>query len=141
RRAAVALLVQLVRAPSAALWSACVALEPRVLAFPCFGPGQAAAAAAGLFQHRWPVRPSEAQVHRLLALPVVRGDLALAAAVAGLLSSKRLHGLAAALGEDAIVAALVGSDRGWDAICRLPPETPPLELAWLQRVEKADYKR
>ncbi len=141
RRAAAALLAQLSRAPNAALWSACVALEPRVLAFPCFGPTHADAAATGLFQYRWPIRPTEAQVERLLALPAVRGDLALAAAVAGLLANKRLHRLAAALGEDAVVAALVASDRGWDEICRLPPETPALELAWLSRVEKADYRR
>lgn len=141
RRAAVALLAQLARAPSASLWAACVALEPRVLAHARFAPAYTAAAAEGLFQYRWPVRPSEAQVHRLLALPAVQGDLALAAAVAGLFPSKRLHGLAAALGEDRVVAALIASDHGWDEICRLPPETPPREIAWLARVEKADEQR
>src|SRR5690606_11947017 len=95
RRAAATLLAHLQRAPNAALWPVCVALEPRVLAFPCFGPDHAAAAAAGLFQHRWPVRPTEAQVDRLLSLAVVRGDLALAAAVAGLFATKRLDRLAA----------------------------------------------
>jgi hypothetical protein len=141
RRAAVSLLAHLRGDANALLWSACAALEPRVVGFPAFRAEHASAAATGLFRYRWPVKPTQAQVERLLQTPVVRADLALAAAVAGLLQAKRLATLASALGEDTIIASLVARDHGWAEICRLPVENPALELAWLQRVEKADYKR
>ncbi|HEY5952572.1 MAG TPA: vWA domain-containing protein [Kofleriaceae bacterium] len=141
RRATVAVLGQLAKQPSPELWGVCVALEPRVLGYPRFDTSNAAAAAAGLFRHRWPTRPTTAQIERLLALPVVRGDLALAAGVAGLFAHKRLERLAEALGEDTIIAALVAGDHGWDELCRVPPEAPGLELAWLGRIAKQDYKR
>ena len=141
RRAVLALLQQLAREPNDALWAACVALEPRLIGSVRFTPALTTATAAGLFRHHWPTRPGVKQIERLLSLPVVREDLALAAAIAGLLSSKRLDKLAKALGEDALLARLVASDHGWDEICRLPPETPALETAWLQKIEKQDYKR
>src|SRR6185503_11189817 len=97
--------------------------------------------AAGLFHYHWPIKPTTTQIERLLGLPLVKGDLALAAGIVGLFSNERLKRLASELTDDAIVASLLTADHGWDEICRLPPETPALELAWLQRVEKADYKR
>jgi hypothetical protein len=141
RRVVTSLLACLARSPSAELWSACVALEPRAIESARFDPAFATAATRGLFHYRWPIRPLPSQIKRLLASPIVRGDLALAAAVAGLYRQHRLKRLAKELGEDAIVAALVASDRGWDEICLVPPETPALELTWLLRVAKEDYKR
>ncbi|HEY6037072.1 MAG TPA: hypothetical protein VIV58_22490, partial [Kofleriaceae bacterium] len=68
-------------------------------------------------------------------------DLALCAALAGLLPAKRLALLAEAFGDAALVAALLASDHGWAEICALPGESPALELRWLAAVEKRDYKR
>ncbi|HEY5927800.1 MAG TPA: hypothetical protein VIV11_39210, partial [Kofleriaceae bacterium] len=142
RRAAVALLAQLARHPSEQVWAMCVALEPRVIGYPCFDPAYARAAAQGLYRFKWPQRPTTQQVKRMLTTsPVVRGNLALAAAVAGLATNARLELLGETFGEDAIVTSLVARDDGWDEICLLPPETPQLELAWLKLVEKTDYER
>ena len=135
RRAAASLVSLTATRPSATLIGACCALEPRVIALPAFRAEHAAAAAAGLIRFKWPVRPSGPQVTRLLTVPVARRDLALAAALAGLYSGSRLKLLAKALGEDAIVASLLASDRGWDELCRLPLDSTALELAWLARVE------
>src|SRR5205085_10512187 len=80
-------------------------------------------------------RPNPGQVERLLALPIVKADLGLAVAVAGLLPGKRLARLTALLGEDAIVRALIADHRGFRLACLLPAETPAVELAWLAKVE------
>ena len=149
RRAAVALLSERCRRPvrpdtgalEGALLSITIALEPRAIGFPAFTAEDADPAVFGLVRYRWPVRPTTLQIDRLLQLPLVQADLALAAAVAGMLPGKRLARLAAALGVDAIVNRLVASDRGWDEICLIPNETPPLELRWLAAVEALDYKR
>jgi hypothetical protein len=141
RRVSASLLVQLARKPNDELWAACVALEPRVIESVRFEAAFAPAATRGLFHYRWPVRPTAAQIKRMLKLPVVAGDLALAAGVAGLHRVLRLKHLAKAVGEDQLVAALTASDHGWEQICMLPPETPALELAWLRRVATIDYKR
>jgi hypothetical protein len=74
-------------AMSPVLVGACCALEPRVLELPGFDPAHGSAAAAGLFRYRWPVRPTAVQLERLLATPLVQGDLALAAALVGALGS------------------------------------------------------
>ena len=147
RRAAASLLSRLASGhASIALVGVCVALEPRVLRCAGFDRTLAAAAASGLVRFRWPVRPTPAQVDRLVALPLVRGgeegvDLALGAALAGLWPGNRLARLVAALGRDSIVAALLAGDRGWDEVCRLPREKPSLELVWLQRIEQASPRR
>ncbi len=136
RRAAASLLSAIAGGrDSAMLVGACCAIEPRAIGLAVFRAEHADAAIAGLVRFKWPVRLAGPQVQRLLATPIVRGDLALAAAVAGLFHGGRLKALAKALGEDAIVDALLASDRGWDELCRLPPESPALELAWLVRVE------
>ena len=98
------------------------------------------AAVGGLFRYQWPVRLAKAEIDRLLALPFVRDDLALAAAVVGL-GGARLEKLAKTLGEAAIVQRLLAGDRGWEELCRLPSEVPALELAWLGRVEQASVPR
>ncbi len=141
RRATVSLLARVAHDPSPELWAACVALEPRVIGYARFDARFAAAACHGLVHHDWPVRTTTAQTERLLSLPAVRADLALAAAVAGLFPAQRLLRLGKALGDDVIVSALVASDHGWYEILRLPPETPAQELAWLHQIAKADYKR
>ncbi len=128
------------------LVGAAVALEPRLLGAAGFDRAQVDAVVAALTRFKWPVRPPVPQVERLLALPLVRTvegdlDLALAAALAGLLPGQRLATIARLFGEPVIARALVLGDRGWDAICRLPPEKPALELAWLQRVERLDLER
>lgn len=140
RRAAVALLGHIARGTrTPALVGACVALEPRVLAVMGFLGDAASAATRGLFRFRWPVRPGRKQVVKLLG--AVRDDLALAAAVVGLLNAKRLPLLRDSLGQDDIVRRLIASDHGWDEILRLPVEQPAIELNWIALVEKADYKR
>ncbi|HWM84284.1 MAG TPA: hypothetical protein VNO33_00575, partial [Kofleriaceae bacterium] len=147
RRAAASLLSRLATGgASSALVGVCVALEPRVLRCAGFDRALAAAAADGLVRFRWPVRPTPAQVDRLVALPLVRGgeegvDLALGAALAGLWPGNRLARLVAALGQESIIAALLAGDRGWDEVCRLPREKPALELVWLQRIEQASPLR
>ena len=136
RRAAASLLARVVRGhASATLIGTCCALEPRVLELPAFDTRAHAAAAAGLIRFRWPVRLPRLHVRRLLAASHVRANLALAAAVAGLVDSGRLKLLRTVLGDAAIVAALIASDHGWDEICRLPVEQPAVELAWLAAVE------
>ncbi len=143
RRAAVAMLAYLAGRPSQApaIVAACVALEPRMLTHRTFTAAHAPAAVRGLFRYQWPIKPAADRVQKLLALPVVSSDLALAAAVAGLLPGKRLATLAEVLGEDAIVDALVASDHGWEQLCRLPAEHGGLELRWLARAGVVDYKR
>ncbi len=147
RRAAASLLSRLATGhASSSLVGVCVALEPRVLRCAGFDRALAAAAAAGLVRFRWPVRPTPAQVDRLVALPLVRGeeegvDLALGAALAGLWPGNRLARLVAALGQESIIAALLAGDRGWDEVCRLPREKPALELVWLQRIEQTSPRR
>src|SRR5262249_418280 len=146
RRAAASLLSYLaVRAaspgPNDWIAATCVALEPRVLGFATFPPEHADDAAAGLVWFNSIIRPTPPQVGRRPGLPIVRGDLAIAAAVVGLLGSGRLKRLVAVLGEHAILTSLRASDRGWAEICRLPAETPALELGWLARIERVDTPR
>ncbi|HET9990712.1 MAG TPA: hypothetical protein VFQ65_19415, partial [Kofleriaceae bacterium] len=147
RRAAVTLLDWIARhrdaAPAArhGLLAVAVAFEPRSVGFPEFHAGDAAAAAYGLVRYAWPCKTSVDQTKRLMTLPIATADLALCAALAGLLPAKRLTLLADAFGGDALVAALLAGDHGWAEICALPGETPALELAWLAWVEKHDYKR
>jgi len=147
RRAAVTLLDWIARnrdttpAIRHGLVAVAVAFEPRIVGFPEFRTGDAAAAAYGLVRYAWPCKASVDQTKRLMTLPLATTDLALCAALAGLLPAKRLTLLAAAFGSDALVAALLASDHGWAEICALPGETPALELAWLAWVEKHDYKR
>src|SRR5213076_1447263 len=86
RRSAAALLSRIAYAPTPALIGACVALEPMVLGFAGFPVQYAADAATGLIRHGWPVHPTTKQINALLAVPWVRSDLAVAAAVAGLYS-------------------------------------------------------
>ena len=123
-----------------ALWGTFVAIEPRVLA-EGFDPAFTDDIVEALFRFDWPIKLAPSAVARLLALTSVRADLALAAAVAGLLPAKRLAALAKELGDDAICERLCASDRGWNQICRLPMEAPARELAWLARIAKLDYKR
>jgi hypothetical protein len=124
---------------------AAIALEPRLLestAVRALGePDVADAAVAALFHHQWPTRPDRAHVKRLTELSYVHGDLALAVAVVALEGGARLRRLKKLFGESDIVNRLVGSDRGWDEMCALPPETPALELAWLARVAKISIER
>ena len=114
--------------------------EPRLVASPSFSAAHGNELAALLLRFDWPVRPPVASVERLLALPIAR-DLRIGAALAGLLPHKRLATLAAALGDTYIASCLLAGDRGWDEICALPGETPPIELGWLAQIEAADYKR
>ena len=144
RRAAVSLLAYLAGRPPAEgspLFGACVALEPRVLTHPNFAAAHAASAVRGLFKYNWPIKPPPDRVEKMLASPIVRADLALAAAVTGFLPGKRLATLEEVLGEDAIVDALAASDHGWQQLCRLPSEHGAIELRWLARVGVLDYKR
>ncbi len=121
-----------------------LAFDPRLLehaSVRAFGEDIVAnAAVRGLFRYHWPVRLTKPQITDLLALPFVHGDLALAAAVVGL-GSTRFKRLVKTFGEDAIIERLLASDRGWDELCKLPQETPALELAWLARIEQASVPR
>lgn len=128
RRAAASLLSIIATRTSATLIGACCVLDPRLIARTAFSRD---AVTTGLLRFQWPVRLPRQEVARLLATPHVRGDLALSVAVAGLFSGSRLKLLVSALGEDAIIASLLASDRGWDEICRLPADSTALELAWL----------
>lgn len=148
RRLIVALLTFLAVAPAtrarAALLEAVLVFEPRLVELACMrGLGErmlADAAVRGLFRYQWPIKLPKAQIDRLLRLPFVADDLALAAAVVGL-GGARLHKLERTLGESSIVERLIAGDRGWDEILRLPSETPARELAWLARVEQLDVPR
>ena len=146
RRAAASILDYLARHPDATpltrkgLLAVAVAIEPRIVGFAMFTPADAAAASFGLVRFGWPVKPGVDQVVRLMGLPVAH-DLALAAALAGLLGAKRLARLEKRFGELSLVEKLLASDHGWDEICALPGETPAMELAWLAKIEAADYKR
>ena len=147
RRATVALLDWIARHRAAGadvrhgLLAVAIAFEPRVVAFPEFVPTDAAAAAYGLVRYAWPCKTTIEQTQRLMMLPIALADLALCAALAGLLPAKRLKLLAEAFGDAKLIAALVASDHGWAEICALPGESPALELAWLALVERHDYKR
>ncbi|HEY0252436.1 MAG TPA: hypothetical protein VGC41_12965, partial [Kofleriaceae bacterium] len=120
-----------------------IACEPMVITFHQPGdsswkPWLAEPIARGLVRYRWPCKPATE-----ITLALLRGtkDLAAAAAIAGLVPNKRLATLEDVLGEGNIVASLLARDHGWDEICALPPETPALEIAWLARIEKLEYKR
>ncbi|MGE3761956.1 MAG: hypothetical protein AB7L94_06880 [Kofleriaceae bacterium] len=136
RRMVASLLSHLARDPRPELWGALATLEPRSLDWACFDRTQADAVAAALIRFKWPVRPLAAQALRLLNLAWVKRDLALAAAIAGLLPAKRLHRLAEAFGEPALLDALVADDRGWAQICHLPQEKPPHDQRWLAQIER-----
>ena len=141
RRAAASLVALTAKRASAVLVGACCALEPRVLARAGFQAAHAEAAAAGLMRFKWPVKLPKLQVTRLLALPHVYEDLALATAVAGLYNGSRLKLLVKALGEVALLQKLLASDHGWSEICRLPVDSTALELAWLARIESQRLDR
>jgi hypothetical protein len=147
RRAAVTLLDWLARHRDASwqvrhgLLAVAVAFEPRIVSFPEFRATDAVAAAYGLVRYAWPCKTHLEQTQRLMSLPIATANLALCAALAGLLPAKRLTLLEEAFGDKALLAALLASDHGWAEICALPGETPALELAWLAWVEKQDYKR
>lgn len=136
RRIVASLLSHLARESQPALWGALAAIDPRTLEWACFDRTHADAIADALVRFKWPQRPVSAQAQRLLELAWLKSDLALAAAVAGLLPSKRLARLAKAVGEPALLDALVASDRGWAEICALPQEKPPHELRWLSMIER-----
>jgi hypothetical protein len=135
RRAAVSLVHRLgtTPTPNPALVGACAALHPRIVEKL---PAQlASAAAAGFWSFQWPVKPATKQVEALLALPISRGDLALAAALAGLLASKRVPTLIKLFGHDEVLASLLASNHGWKIICTLPREKPALDVMLLQQLE------
>ncbi|MBV8756620.1 MAG: hypothetical protein JO257_05080, partial [Deltaproteobacteria bacterium] len=135
RRAAASLLGYVItaEAPMPILVGACAALEPRVIHR--LRARDAAAAANGLMRFQWPVKPTVAQIERLLDSPIAQRDLELAAAVAGLLPAKRLPTLVKRLGLDRTLDMLLASDHGWRAMCTLPREQPPLDLILLQQLE------
>jgi hypothetical protein len=137
RRAAVSLRLHLDRAPMLA--GACAALEPRVVAQ--LPAALADAAAHGLVKFRWPVKPSLAQVEALIAAPIARRNLGLAAALAGLLPAKRVPTLVKTLGLEAVLASLLASNHGWDLVCALPREQPPLDVILLQQLESKSPAR
>ena len=136
RRMIASLLSHLSRDPRPELWGALAALEPRSLEWACFDRTQADAVAAALIRFKWPVRPLSAQAQRLLNLAWVKTDIALAAAIVGLLPGKRLYHLAKTVGEPFLLDSLVANDRGWAEICHLGQEKPPHELRWLSMIER-----
>jgi hypothetical protein len=144
RRIVVSLLDRLATRMEPQLLEAVLAFEPSLIearSIRALGERVVAdAAIAGLFRYRWPVRLTHTELDRLLELPIVRDDLALAIAVLGL-GGSRLKRLAKLFGEAALVERLVANDRGWDELCKLPQETPALELKWLALVEKASVAR
>lgn len=146
RRIVAALLTFLATSPAAGgvFLEAVLVFEPRLLELACIhalGESTLAdAAVRGLFRYQWPIKLSKAQIDRLLALPFVAGDLALATAVVGL-GGSRLKKLVKTFGEREIVERLLASDRGWDEILRLPSETPALEYAWLAKIVQANPPR
>src|SRR5439155_14754263 len=114
---------------------ACAALEPRVIHRL---PAQlATAAATGLVQFGWPVKPTLAQIERLQDAPVTRGNLALAAAVAGLLPHKRVPAMTKHFGLERTLDALLApaGDHAWRIICQLPREKPDMDRILLQQLE------
>ncbi|HEX4455509.1 MAG TPA: hypothetical protein VH143_31835 [Kofleriaceae bacterium] len=114
--------------------------EPRLIASPQLDEARAHTLAAALVRLDWPVRPHATLTERLLALPIAR-DLAIGAAIAGLLPKQRLATLAAVLGDTHVASCLIASDRGWAEICALPGEIPALELGWLVMVRDAAWPR
>ncbi len=141
RRAVASVLAQLVRAPDhAQLWGVCVALDPRILAITDFPTAHVDAIIEALLASR-SHRPTDEQIEKLLALPLVQADLALTAAVVSRAAAGRMRLLIKVRGEDAIIESLLASDRGWREIATLPHETPALDIALLARVEQRDYKR
>ena len=121
------------------LLAVAIAFEPMVLEIAEVRDDITRAGAYGLVRYHWPCRPNPAEAQRLLER--FDYDLALAAALAGLLQTKRLEHLEAAFGETALIDALVASNHGWAEVCALPGETPALEIGWLAAVEQRDYKR
>ncbi len=127
----------------APMQGAYLALVPMTIESPAFTSEHIPAAIAGLTRWVGPgmpgfaayVRPSVPELQRLLALPAVRSDLALGAAIAGHLPAKRLKTLAKSFGQAAILEALRASDHGWREILNLPPEAPNLELRWLAMMD------
>jgi hypothetical protein len=136
RRAAVALLEHLT-VPSLA--GACAALEPRIVER--LSPELASAAASGLARFKWPVKPTVKQVETLLALPISRGNLALATALAGLLPAKRVPTLAKLFGSEQLLASLLAGNDGWKIMCLLPREKPALDVMLLQQLEAKSPER
>ncbi|HEV7557304.1 MAG TPA: hypothetical protein VGO00_17675, partial [Kofleriaceae bacterium] len=136
RRAAVALASYFASHPPVPVMvAACAALEPRTIELGL----DTMAAATGLVRFGWPVSATPGQVERLVKRSA--GDLALAAALVGLLPSGRLDLLAKILGDDAIVTSLVASDNGWDEICMMCGEGPALDMRWLNAVWQRDRSR
>jgi hypothetical protein len=133
-RIVAALLTQIARSGDAPWLVGLVGLlHPRALEMTTFPRAHATAVVAAMVRFKWPVRLQPAQADRLLALPWIREDLALAAAVCGMYPSGRLEKLGAALGEDALLARLVQSNHGWDVMCSLPDEK--LYTRWLLALE------
>ena len=83
------------------------------------------------------------QLTALLALPVFRDAagaprLSLSAALCGLHPGRPLHALVRHLGERTVVDALCARPEQWDAVCRLPPETPSEALRLLAVIAPRD---
>jgi hypothetical protein len=142
RRSAVALIGAIARTRRIELVAACVGLEPRALGYPDFPRAWSDAAIAGLVDIAAKTGAT-ADPEKLLALPIVREplDLGLAAAIAALFPQRRLAKLAEVVTQSAILDSLVASDRGWDALCRLPAEKPALDLIWLSMIDSVDERR
>lgn len=141
RRAAVALLTRMATSPAHTVIEACVTLDPMSIALPGFPTDRSGEVASGLMRHGWGIKPTGKQIASLIALPWIRTDLAAAAALAGLYSSRRLAGLTKVLGESAILVSLADSDHGWAEILVHKQEKPPLELRWLQQIERTHPER
>ena len=141
RRLAVAVLSRLATSPSRLIAMAAGTLAPLAIVLPGFPAGQLAHVADGLIRFRWPVKPTTKQVNELLLRPEVHSDLAVAVAIAGLHTARRLGRLVKALGEVVILERLVATGDGWPEICRLPPEQPPIELRWLAVIERTHPDR
>lgn len=135
RRVAVAFLARLAVSPSRVVVMAAVALAPLALGFPGFPAGKLAHVAEGLVRFRWPVKPGVREIDQLMSRPEIRADLAVAVAICGLYTGKRLARLAKALGAPTILETLATSGTGWAEMCRLPEENPALELRWLAALE------
>ncbi|MDX2092026.1 MAG: hypothetical protein SFX73_29450 [Kofleriaceae bacterium] len=139
-RIVAALLTRLARNGEAAWLVGLIgALYPRALEMAAFPRAHAAAVVAAMVRFRWPVRLQPAQTDRLLALPWIRADLALATAVCGMYPSGRLKKLAAAIGEPALLAHLLRSNAGWEVMCSFPDEK--LYTRWLLAIESTSIVR
>ncbi|CAN5890582.1 hypothetical protein BH11MYX2_BH11MYX2_09140 [soil metagenome] len=160
QRALVSILSHLAVAPHPQLWAAVVALDPTLLARAPMGDAERTAIANGLFQFAWPMRVPRDRVLAMLALKPVRGDLSLAAAVAGWLPHEedkvqlelpvegatrrsvmsRLQAISSVLGDDHVLDLLRKGTRGWRKLCRLPQESSATELRWLAQIRRWDPK-